>query len=72
MKFRIILLDGACLDLEPGDNFNFQAFIHGMRSMGFLISDQLYIRADMIKAVVQIDGPKAVVFTEAVPKGMMN
>jgi hypothetical protein len=72
MKYRLILIDGACLDLDPGDNFNFPAFIHGVRSMGFLISDQIYIRADMIKAIVQIDGPKAVVFSEPVPKGMVN
>lgn len=51
-QYRIIFLDGAWIDMAPPPGFHFPTFITTCRSTGFLLSDQAYIRFDLVRCVL--------------------
>ena len=51
-QYRIVFIDGAWIDMVPPPGFHFPTFIVTCRSNGFLLSDQCYIRFDLVRCVL--------------------
>jgi len=51
-QYRIIFLDGAFVDFSPNLEFNFVQFILNCRSMGYMLSDNAYVRWDLVRCVL--------------------
>ena len=51
-KYRIIFLDGIWVDFVPPHDFHFPTFITTVRSAGFFLSEEVYIRFDLVRAVI--------------------
>lgn len=61
-QYRVMFTDGAWIDFSPGPEFNFVQFITQCRSVGFMLTENAYIRWDLVRCVLmwQNGNPPAV------------
>lgn len=48
---RVVFLDGTWFDFAEPTGFNFKQFVMEVRGLGMVLSDQVYVRGDLIKTI---------------------
>ena len=69
-KYRIIFLDGWWMDFVPPlipEGFHFPTFITTCRSVGMFLSDQVYIRFDMVRCILPWEGENPPIHVPTAP-----
>lgn len=51
-QFRIVFVDGAWVDFAPPPDFKLPDFVASCRSIGYMVSNEVYIRWDLVRCVL--------------------
>lgn len=57
-QYRVIFTDGAWMDINLPPEATLPALVTTSRSMGYFLSDQMYISFDMIRCILGWSGDK--------------
>jgi hypothetical protein len=53
-QIKILFTDGSWVNFQKPPNFNLPSFVHGVRSIGMVLTDSLYIPLPLIKAIMDL------------------
>lgn len=66
-NIKILFADGSWVDFEKPDGFDMATFIHGIRSVGFVLAPGFYAPLGMIKGIIDMTNAQAAVYGTAGP-----
>jgi hypothetical protein len=71
-KIKLLFVDGSSFDFEKPTGFELQAFVHGCRSIGMVLTNGFYVPFGLVKAVIDMElmtqySPAAVVPSQNAP-----
>ena len=51
-KITVLFVDGTSITMDKPAVFDLQQYVHGMRSIGMILAANLYVPANLVKAVL--------------------
>jgi hypothetical protein len=54
-SIKVVFMDGTSCDFVKPQGFDLMAYVHGIRSIGFLATSSFYAPAHMIKLIFDMD-----------------
>lgn len=66
-QIKLLFIDGSFIDFDRPPDFNLPTFIHGCRSMGFVLGIGFYVPFGLVKAVLDMSTSHVMYGTAGAP-----
>jgi len=67
-KIKLLFMDGTWVDFEKPQGFDLATFVHGCRSLGFVMGKGFYVPFGLVKLVMDMSTAEHIYGTSGAPQ----